>query len=176
MDVKEMFTYSLKESWTFLSEALEGLSQEEVNWAPAPHCNSIAFILWHVTRVEDVLIHPISQRIAGVYWTQGWQERLGIPATEIGYQYTEEQLQAWSAPKFEDLQEYAQAVHERTLAFVETLTPEKLLEVPRPDYPNQTIGVILAHLATEIAQHVGQISYLRGVQRGLLTLRETDWT
>ncbi len=175
MDAKEILIHSLKESWTFLDEALEGLTQEEVTWSPAPYCNSIAFILWHVTRVEDVWIHPLIQRVAGVYWTDGWQERLGIPATEIGYQYTEEQLRTWSAPKLEDLQEYAGTVHERTLAFVEALTPEKLLEVPRDDHPDQTIGVILAHLITEIAQHVGQISYLRGVQRGLLTLRKTDW-
>jgi uncharacterized damage-inducible protein DinB len=176
MEVKEVLIRSLNESWGYLTEATDGLTQEEIAWAPAPHCNSIAFIFWHVTRVEDIWIHPIIQRIAGVYWTQGWPERLGIPATEIGYQYTEEQLRAWSAPKLEDLQEYARAVHERTLTFVESLTSEKLLEVPREDHPDQTIGVILAHYITELAQHVGQVSYLRGVQRGLLTLRETDWT
>ena len=54
MEVKEVLARSLNESWGYLTEALEGLTQEEIAWAPAPHCNSLAFILWHVSRVEDV--------------------------------------------------------------------------------------------------------------------------
>jgi len=175
MEVKEVLIRSLNESWTFLSEALEGLTQEEVTWSPAPHCNSIAFILWHVTRVEDVLIHPIIQHIPGVYWTQGWKERMGIPAREMGFGYTEEQLRAWPVPRLEDLRGYASAVHENTLTFLESLTLEMLLEVPRPERPEETTGTILAHLITEIALHAGQIDYLRGVHCGLETSKGGDW-
>ena len=97
------------------------------------------------------------------------------PVEETGFGYTEEQLQAWPVPKLEDLREYARAVHENTLAFLESLTPEKLLEVPRPDHPEETTGMILAHLITEIALHAGQIDYLRGVHRGLDTPHAGHW-
>ena len=120
-------------------------------------------------------LDPVIRHSAGVYQTQGWQERLGIPVEETGFGYTEEQLQAWSVPKLEDLLEYARAVHENTLAFLESLTPEKLLEVPRANHPEETTGLILAHLITEIALHVGQIDYLRGVHRGLDTPHAGHW-
>ena len=175
MDVKEILKRSLNESWGYLTKATDGLTQEEIAWAPAPHCNSIAFILWHTARVEDVWINSVIQNTTWVYTDQGWRERLGIPAREMGFGYTEEQLKAWPVPKLEDLLGYASAVHENTLAFLESLTPEQLLEVPRDDRPDETTGSILAHLITEIALHTGQIDYLRGVQRGLETSRGSNW-
>ena len=53
-------------------------------------------------------------------------------------QYTVEELQAWPVPKLEVLRQYADSV-----------------------------GTILGRMSTEIALHVGQIAYLRGIQRGL---------
>ncbi len=48
-----------------------------------------------------------------------------------------------------------------------TISAEQLPDVPAPKHPRDTVGSILAHVATEVALHVGQIDYLRGVQRGL---------
>ena len=175
MEVKEVLIRSLNESWHYLTGATEGLTQEEIAWAPASHSNSIAFILWHVARVEDIWINSVIRQSAGIYRIQDWRERFGIPGRDMGFGYTEEQLQAWPVPKLEDLQEYARAVHENTLAFLESLTPEMLLEIPRPEQPEQTTGNILAHLITEIALHAGQIDYLRGVHRGLETAKGGDW-
>ena len=36
--------------------------------------------------------------------------------------------------------------------------------VYRPEY---TIGRMFSHLVVELAQHTGQVAYLRGLQRGL---------
>jgi len=93
---------------------------------------------------------------------------LGTPAKDNGYQYTAEQLQAWPAPKLEVLQGYANSVRQKTTAFLKHVTPEKLSEVvTRPNRPPDSIGAILGRISTEIALHVGQIAYLRGVHRGL---------
>ena len=83
------------------------------------------------------------------------------------YQYTVEELQAWPVPKLEVLREYTDSVRQKTMAFLNSITSEKLSEVPRPDRSPDSIGVSLGRIATEIAMHVGQIAYLRGVQRGL---------
>jgi uncharacterized damage-inducible protein DinB len=176
MEAKEILARSLNESWGYLTKAIDGLTQEEISWAPAPHSNNIAFILWHVTRVEDIWINSAIRQSAGIYRAQDWRDRFGIPGRDMGFGYTEEQLLAWPVPKLADLREYAQAVHENTLTFLETLTPEKLTEVPRADHPEETTGMILTHLITEIALHVGQIDYLRGVHRGLDILKGGDWT
>lgn len=175
MEVKEVLKMSLNESRDYLADALDGLTQEEIAWSPAPHCNSLAFILWHVTRAEDIWVSRIINNKQEVYEAEGWRERLGTAAGESGYRYTEEQLRAWPVPKLADLRGYARAVHERTMTLLDSLTPERLLDVPRPDRPDETTGMILAHLITEIALHVGQIDYLRGVHQGLDTPHGGHW-
>ena len=102
-----------------------------------------------------------------LYETEGWREKLGAPPKETGYQYTLEQLQAWPVPDLNVLRGYANSVREKTLAFLRSMPAEKLSEAARPDRSPYTIGAILIGVATEIAMHVGQIAYLRGIQRGL---------
>jgi len=165
MDAKQLLLRSLEESHGYLTKALNGLTQEEATWSPSPECNSIAFILWHMTRVEDFFINRVIRREKELYEAEGWGEKLGTPIK--AYQYTVEELRDWPVPKMEVLREYYDRVREKTLAFLNAATPEKLAEVPRPDRSPDSIGTSLGRISTEIAMHVGQIAYLRGVQRGL---------
>jgi len=175
MDAKELLLRSLNQSQEYLTKyGLDGLTQEEVAWSLGPECNSIAFILWHIARVEDIFVRRHCQRKEELYEAEGWWEKLGTPARETGYGYREsgygytvEQLQAWPVPKLETLRGYADSVRNHTLAFLERLSSEKLDEMPWPDRPLDSIGAALCHMSTEIALHVGQITYLRGMQRGL---------
>ncbi len=167
MEAKEVILRSLEQSLGYAARALDGLTQEEAVWCPGAECNSIAFILWHTTRVEDFFVNRVIQGGKELYETEGWREKLGTPAQGTGYGYTAEQLQAWEAPKLEDLRNYANTVREKTLALLESVTPQRLSELARPDRPPDTVGAILTRITTEIALHVGQITYLRGEQRGL---------
>jgi hypothetical protein len=167
MEAKELILQSLEQSQGYLTKALDGLTQAEAAWSPGAECNSIAFILWHVARAEDFLVNRVIQRKEEVYDAEGWCQRLGTPAKESGYQYTAEQLKAWPVPDLEVLKGYANSVREKTLGFVNSLPPQKLSEVPRPDRSPDSIGTILGRVSTEVALHVRQIAYLRGVQRGL---------
>ncbi len=167
MEAKEIILRSLRQSQGFLDRALDGLTEEEAAWSPGVECNSIAFILWHTARVEDLYINRVIRLQDDIYVVEGWQEKLGIPAREMGYRYTVEQLQAWPVPKLEILRGYANSVREKTLDVVQSVTPETLSEVPNPDRPAETVGAILGRVATEVALHVGQIAYLRGMQRGM---------
>jgi uncharacterized damage-inducible protein DinB len=165
MDAKELLLRSLEESQGYLTKALDGLSQEEAAWSPSHECNSIAFILWHTIRVEDFFVNRVVQRGKELYEAEEWQDKLGTPAK--AYQLTLEELRAWRAPKLETLREYANSVRQKTLAFLKSISPERLSEVLRPDRSPDSIGTTLGHMSTEIALHVGQITYLRGMQRGL---------
>ena len=166
MEAKEIILKSLEESQRYLNEALDGLNEEEIAWAPGAESNSIAFILWHVTRVEDRWINRITQDENEIYDAGGWQERLGTPPKESGGRYTKEQLQAWPVPKLELLREYADSVREKTMALLQSITAEKLSETVSTGRFSTT-GAILGHLITEIAVHVGQMHYLHGLHRGL---------
>lgn len=165
MEARKLILNSLEQSQGYLTKALDGLTQEEAAWSPGVECNSIAFILWHLSRVEDFFVNRVIQRQKELYEAENWQEKLGTPVKS--YQYTVEELQAWPVPKLEVLREYANSVREKTLALIQSIPPEKLSELARLDRPPDTIGDILGRISTEIAMHVGQIAYLRGVQRGL---------
>jgi len=165
MEAKELILSSLEQSQEYLTRALDSLTQEEAAWSPNAECNSISFILWHTARVEDFFVNRVIQREKELYEAEGWQEKLGTPVK--AYQYTVEELQAWPVPKLEVLQEYANSVRDKTLDFLKSIPPEKLSEVPRPERSPDSVGATLGHISTEIAMHVGQIAYLRGVQRGL---------
>ncbi|MFC1977479.1 DinB family protein [Chloroflexota bacterium] len=166
MEAKELILRSLEQSQGYVTKALDGLTQEEAAWSPTAECNSIAFTLWHVVRVEDSFVNRFVQHGKELYKAEGWQEKLGTPVK--AFQYSVEELQAWEAPKLEDLRNYADAVREKTLAFLQSATPEKLAEeIVRPNRPTDSVVGILGRISTEIALHAGQIAYLRGVQRGL---------
>ena len=165
MDAKELILKSLEQSGGYLTNALDGLTHEEAAWSPGPECNSISFILWHMTRVEDFFVNRVIRREKELHEAEGWQEKLGTPAK--AYQYTAEELQAWPVPQLGILREYVNSVRGKTLALLQSMPSEKLSELARPDRPPDTIGAIFGRVSTEIALHVGQIAYLRGVQRGL---------
>ena len=168
MDAKEIVVASFKQSRAYLDRALDGLSQEDIAWRPTEECNCIAFIAWHTARVEDLFISRVIQRQGEVYDTQGWQEKLGTPE-DSGYGYSVEQLKEWPVPKLADLVGYVDAVRANSLALLDELTPEKMLELARADRPPDTIGGLLSRVATETALHMGQIDYIRGIRLGFVT-------
>jgi hypothetical protein len=167
MELAEALVKSLKQSQGYLNRALDGLTQEEAAWRPAPESNSIAFILWHITRIEDFYFVRVIKRQTELYESEGWREKLGTPANESGYGYAVEQLRAWPVPNLEILRGYFDSVRKRTRALLNEIPAEKLSELARPERPPDTVGDIMCRITTDIALHTGQIAYLRGVRRGL---------
>ena len=84
MNAREMVIASLKQSQGYLNRSLEGLTQEDVTWKPGEHCNSIAFILWHATRVEDYFFTRVLQRKTALYEAAAAR---GLSITEGGRFY-----------------------------------------------------------------------------------------
>jgi hypothetical protein len=167
MNAAEMVAASLKQSQGYLDRSLEGLTQGDIAWSPNDACNSIAFIIWHTTRVEDFFVTRVIQRQPELYEAEGWREKLGTPP-DSGYGYTVDQIKGWPVPAMETVKAYADAVRKSTLAYLEQLAPEKTVELVRPDRSTDTIGGILSRVSTEVALHMGQIDYLRGLRRGFV--------
>ncbi|MFH1140447.1 MAG: DinB family protein [Chloroflexota bacterium] len=167
MQAQDVFRWSLNRSNEYLTAALDGLTQQEFGWRPGPESNCAAFVMWHMTRVEDFFVNRVIQRQTEVYEAQGFREKMGTPPKDTGNSYTVEKLQAWPAPKLEDLKAYNAAVRKTTFAFLDTVIPTKLDEVPNPERSKESVGEMLSRVTTEAAHHTGQIAYLRGLQRGL---------
>jgi len=150
--------------------AVDGLSREELTFRPGAEANSIGFILWHQTRVEDILVQGIVQRKHQVWTEDKWAEKLNLSdkLQDTGFGYTAEQVSAFPVPPLEDLLDYAKATRARTVEYLKTVTLEELAKVIKtPIFGEIPIAQVFIILLGDTIQHTGQIAYLRGLQRGL---------
>ena len=167
MKAIELILTSLEESREYIEEAIEGLTRDEIAWSPKPHSNSIVFLLWHVARVEDLWINRILLAGKEIYESEGWYKKFGTSAQDSGFGYDVAKLKSWPVPKPELLKEYAAVVRKKTIAYLKTISGKQLDEARDFGWRKGTTGTALSHLITEVAEHSGQIGYLRGIMRGI---------
>ena len=168
MDFKGIIKMGLDEYSEELNKALEGLTPEERRFQPGPESHHIDFSVWHMARVEDDWIQGFAQSTDRIWNREGWPEKLGLPARGSGFGFTAEDAAAIQGYDAILLMEYYADVRRETLRYLDTLSPEDLEGCPRPDQrPGYSIGKMFSHIIVEEAQHVGQVAYLRGLQRGL---------
>ena len=169
METSDFIIDTLERVQSAVAAAVNGLSPEELTWRPGAEANSIGFLLWHQTRAEDVLVHDWIQQKPQVWVTEKWYERLKLPENpqDDGWGYTAEQVAAFTVPELKELMGYAEATRTQTISYLKAATSDKLDQAIQTPLGELTIGQTLALLLSEIAQHTGQIAYLRGLQRGL---------
>jgi uncharacterized damage-inducible protein DinB len=168
MDFRDVLELGLDESKAVLYQQLEGLTREELTWQPGPESNPIGFIVWHIARVEDRWLHYFIQGKPELWEREGWYQKLGLPRTDTGGRYTAEQVARFPLPDMKQIQAYFDAVRLETLECLRGLKATDLERCPRPEErPGYTVARAMAHLVVEESEHIGQVWYLRGVQRGL---------
>jgi len=169
MEVKDFLLEGLNEAQSALTQAVDGLSQEELMWQPQPGANHIAFTLWHTLRVEDWFFQYMFQRTPQVWESERWHEKLNLPDDPriTGFGYTAEQVASFPAVKLSDLLGYGEAVRARTLDYLRKLDPAKFDEIVQSRiFGEVRMGTLLSHMLCEMDQHVGQIAYIRGLAKG----------
>ena len=168
MEGPELIADGLGRVNQMLHRVLPSLPPEYLNRMPTPGTNSIAWLAWHLTRVHDD--HLASLEGVPPLWESEWRERFGFPEghTATGGGFSPEQVAAFSVESVDSLLGYADAVYERSKAFLTTLAPADLdREIDEPQYsPLPTVGVRLVSVLNDNTQHVGQIAYLRGYFEG----------
>jgi hypothetical protein len=187
MDAKEIIKVGLENTKRSVDRVLDSLTPAELKWQPRSDANSICLILFHMARLEDSFVQSLLQRKTQIWEAEKWYEKLGKDKSDSGSHYTAEQVASFSVPDFKDLQEYTASVRTRTLEFLKDMTPEKLdqkVELPPMGPPRSAapggqstsprrptfepiVGSMLLMTVTHLAQHAGEISYLRGLQRGM---------
>jgi uncharacterized damage-inducible protein DinB len=142
-----------------------GLTPEELAVRLDEEANSIGWLVWHLTRVQD-------DHVAGVagteqIWTSGgWADRFGLPFPpgEIGYGQSSAQVAQVRVESADLLTGYYDEVHEQTLRFVRGLRDEDLdTVVDRSWDPPVTMGVRLVSVLSDDLQHAGQAAFIRGI-------------
>ena len=146
-------------------ETVDGLDVDQLAEPPSPGANSIGWLVWHLTRVQD---HHVSEIIdASQVWIEGnWAGHFGLTPdpSNIGYGHTEAEVLAVRPDRPEVLLDYLDVVDQRTRSFLEKIVPADLDRiVDRRWDPPVTLGVRLISIADDSLQHVGQAAYIRGL-------------
>ena len=146
-------------------EAVTGLTPEQLAFRVDSEANSIAWLVWHLTRIQDDHIAGVAET-EQVWTSGGWVERFGLPfhPQAHGYGHSPADVAAVRVDSAEVLIQYYDAVHERTIRFVSGLIDADLSRVV-DDYwdPPVTLGVRLVSVISDDLQHAGQAALIRGV-------------
>ena len=166
MDVHTLLADGYGRIQRSLHLTLDGLTAEQLTYRPSEQANTIAWLAWHLTRVQDHHLSELASR-EQAWIADGWHEKFGKPADaqETGQRYTAEQVAAVRPSGAQVLLDYHDAVHQRSLEYLGSITPADLdreLDEPQWD-PRPTVGVRLVSVIGDNLQHAGQASYLRGL-------------
>ncbi|MBO2461001.1 mycothiol transferase [Actinomadura violacea] len=146
-------------------QAVDGLTPDQLALRPDAEANSIAWLVWHLTRVQDD--HVADAAGTGQVWTSGgWADRFALPLdpSETGYGHDPKQVAAVRVGSADLLTGYHDAVHDRTVEYVGTLTDKDLERVVDAAWdPPVTLAVRLVSVISDDLQHAGQASYVRGL-------------
>lgn len=164
MSPADLLTDALGRVLEDVEAVLDGASDELLAERPGPDANSIAWLVWHLTRVQDDHVADVAGS-EQVWTAEGYDARFGLPfeTGDIGYGQTSEQV-ALVRASAGLLADYHRATHARSLAYLATLTPDDLDRVVDERWdPPVTLGVRLVSVVNDCTQHVGQAAYLRGL-------------
>jgi Protein of unknown function (DUF664) len=145
--------------------ALEGIDPALLTVRLDPDANSIGWLVWHLTRVQDDHVAEVAGTDQA--WTgAGWADRFGLPfdPAATGYGFSSADVGATDITDPRLLIDYHADVHRRTADFLRTLTPADLDRVVDRHWdPPVTLGVRLVSVIGDDLQHVGQTALLRGM-------------
>lgn len=153
-----------------IPRVVDGLTVSQLSWYPAPAANSIAWLIWHLARVQDDHLAGVATRLKDesgdqVWIEQGWVQRFGLPfpPKSIGYGQTAREAHQ-VACEGQLLVDYYEAVHARTVEIVSGLRDGDYdVIVDQRWNPPVTLAVRLVSVVNDITAHIGQAAYVRGM-------------
>lgn len=152
-----------------LEEVLDGLNENDLNEQPRSDCNSMGWLAWHLTRVQDDHIADLIGE-KQLWIRDGWHAKFNRPSNpkDLGFGHSPEDVAAFKSPNVNTLLDYHRAVLQRTKQYITALTSEDLdRELNEPWFRLlPTVGVRLISILSDDLQHVGQMAYVRGLLKG----------
>jgi len=133
-----------------VQDCLEGASREQLTYRPTPTANSPAWLIWHLTRVQDD--HVAAAFDQKQIWTQhGWAQQFALPFDD-------------EATGYGQSSGYHEAVHAATIGYLTTVAHGELDRIVDRNWtPPVTLGVRLVSVIDDDLQHVGQAAYVLGL-------------
>ena len=148
--------------------AVDGLTDEQLAHRIQPDANSIAWLVWHLTRVQDDHVADVAG-VEQVWTAQGWNRKFALPLddADIGYGHTSEQVGQVTVAEVDLLLGYHDAVHRASVDYVRGLADEDFGRVVDERWdPPVTLAIRLVSVVSDDLQHAGQAAFVRGLLKG----------
>jgi uncharacterized damage-inducible protein DinB len=150
-----------------VADVLSGLTPDHLAYRIDADANSIGWLLWHLTRVQDDHVAKAFGAVQ-VWSSGGWAKRFGLPEStmETGYGHTTEQVVAVGSATASAslLAGYHDATCAQTVRLVSAVTDADLDRIVDTRWtPPVTLGVRLVSILNDDMMHVGQATYAHGI-------------
>lgn len=146
-----------------VTRTVKGLSVDDLAFRPSQSANSIAWLVWHLTRIQDDHIADLAEKEQ--VWAKDWFKRFNLPFEEsdTGYGHTSKDVANVRASA-QLLTGYSDAVHSESVKYIEKLKEQDYQKVvDRRWNPPVTQAVRLVSIVSDDLQHAGQAAYIRGL-------------
>lgn len=140
------------------------LSPNDLAFRVDKDANSISWLIWHLTRVQDDHMSELAD-IEQAWSADGWFEKFDLPfdVSATGYGHTSDDVERVRVSA-DLLTGYYDAVHERTVDFIKTLTAKDFEKVVDDSWdPPVTMAVRIVSVLSDDLQHCGQAAFVRGL-------------
>lgn len=151
-----------------VGRAVKDLSPEQLQHRVDPEANTIAWLVWHLARIQDDHIAHVAG-LEQVWTSGGWKDRFRLPFDDsaTGFGHASEEVGQVRATA-DLLSGYYEAVHDQSIRYLGSLSDEDLDRVVDTRWdPPVTLGGRLVSVLSDNLQHAGQALFIRGItERG----------
>jgi uncharacterized damage-inducible protein DinB len=163
MESSELLVQAYSHVTRVVHQAADDLSQDQLAYRPEEGSNSIAWLVWHLTRIQDSHLGNVTQ-LEEAWLTEEWSDRFGMAdSATIGFGDGPEEVAAIRPPRA-ILLGYHDRVSGRVLDYLPSVNADELDRIVDTNYdPHVTAGVRLVNVIQDNLQHAGQARYLRGM-------------
>jgi hypothetical protein len=166
MEFQQLLKNVFERAAQTVEKAFDGLTQDDLRYLPKTECNSIAWLTWHLSRIQDRAVSYLLGK-KELWISDKWHSKFGRSEdmTDNGMGHNSEDVSNFHFPDIKTLLDYHRNVLKQTKEYMSKLsTPELERETNNPRLP--TVGLLLTAVISDSLQHVGQIAYLRGMITG----------
>lgn len=125
--------FSLRDNlWDTIISFKKELSREDFNAIPfinadGYHSKTIAYSLWHIFRIEDIVAHTLINGDEQVFFKEQYQKRIKSPITTTGNELVKQEIADFSSElDLEELYNYISEVKQSTESILKHLSYDDL--------------------------------------------------
>ena len=165
MESNDLLKDTFKRIKDIVTATVKDTTVEELTYRPSESANSIAWLVWHLTRIQDNHISDLLGKEQ--VWKEGWSKKFDLPFPEddTGYGHKSKEV-GYVRADSKLLLDYFMAVYDETIKYIDSLKEEDYKKVVDKRWdPPVTLGVRLISVISDDLQHAGQAAYVKGLTR-----------